>query len=83
MKTKEELNAIKSELDTLTAKMKELDENELKEVVGGEDYDFPDKSRYNLSYQLILAKCKTNTLIDLAGTFASSNKSTDPAKYEV
>lgn len=35
MKTKEELNAIKKEVETLNAKLAELTEEELKDVVGG------------------------------------------------
>ena len=35
MKTKEELNALKEEFETLNAKLAELTEDELKEVVGG------------------------------------------------
>ena len=40
MKTKEELNAIKEEVETLNKKLAELTEDELKQVVGGvEDLD--------------------------------------------
>ena len=35
MKTKEELDALKEEVKTLNAKLDELSEDELKEVVGG------------------------------------------------
>ena len=35
MKTKEELNAIKEEVETLNKKLHELTEEELKQVVGG------------------------------------------------
>lgn len=35
MKTKEELNALKNEVDTLNKKLAELSEEELKEVTGG------------------------------------------------
>lgn len=35
MKTKEELNELKSEYETLTTKLQELSEEEFKEVVGG------------------------------------------------
>ena len=35
MKTQEELNVIKSEVDKLNAKLEELTEDELKEVTGG------------------------------------------------
>lgn len=35
MKTKEELNAIKEEVDTVSKKLAELSEDELKQVTGG------------------------------------------------
>ncbi len=35
MKTKEELNALKAEVETVNKKLAELSENELEEVVGG------------------------------------------------
>ena len=35
MKTKEELNALKEEVETLSKKLAELNEDELKEVTGG------------------------------------------------
>ena len=35
MKTKEELNALKSEVETLSGKLAELSEDELKQVAGG------------------------------------------------
>ena len=35
MKTKEELNALKEEVDTLNKKLAELSEDELKQVTGG------------------------------------------------
>ena len=35
MKTKEELNALKNEVEGLTAKLAELSEEELKQVTGG------------------------------------------------
>ena len=37
MKTKEELNALKAEVRTLSQKLAELNEDELAQVVGGED----------------------------------------------
>ena len=37
MKTKEELNALKEEIETLNRKLAELTEEELKQVAGGED----------------------------------------------
>ena len=35
MKTKEELNALKEEVDTLNKKLAELSEDELKQITGG------------------------------------------------
>ena len=35
MKTKEELNALKNEVESLNKKLAELSEDEMKEVVGG------------------------------------------------
>ena len=35
MKTKEELNALKNEVETLNGKLAELSEDELKQIVGG------------------------------------------------
>lgn len=43
MKTKEELNALKQEYESLTAKLKELSEDELKIVVGGFEVPKNDK----------------------------------------
>ena len=40
MKTKEELNALKEEVETLSAKLAELTEDELRLVVGGTDIEF-------------------------------------------
>ena len=37
MKTKEELNALKEEVEALNKKLAELTEDELKQVVGGQD----------------------------------------------
>ena len=39
MKTKEELNELREEYRSVKAKLSELDENELKEVVGGAGVD--------------------------------------------
>ena len=41
MKTKEELNALKEEVVTLNRKLAELNEDELKQVVGGIVPDIP------------------------------------------
>ena len=50
MKTKEELNALKEEIDTLNKKLHELTEEELKQVSGGvlpvrnkRDVELPDR----------------------------------------
>ena len=37
MKTKEELNALKVEVETVSGKLQELTEDELKQVVGGSE----------------------------------------------
>lgn len=37
MKTKEELNALKEEMETLNRKLAELSDDELKQVAGGEE----------------------------------------------
>ena len=39
MKTVEELNALKEEVETLNKKLAELTEEELKQVIGGQQYD--------------------------------------------
>ena len=39
MKTKEELNALKEEVEALNKKLAELTEEELAEVTGGQQYD--------------------------------------------
>ena len=41
MKTKEELNALKEEVETLNKKLAELTEEELAQVTGGSDGDGP------------------------------------------
>ena len=38
MKTKEELNALKNEIEALNAKLAELSEDELKQISGGETW---------------------------------------------
>lgn len=42
MKTKEELKEIKKEVETLNKKLAELSEDELKEVVGGNQHPYDD-----------------------------------------
>ena len=44
-KTKEELKELKQELETLTFKLRELSDDELKEVTGGLDNDITPKDR--------------------------------------
>ena len=39
MKTQEELKELKNEYETLNNKLKELSEDELKEVIGGADFN--------------------------------------------
>ena len=39
-KTKEELQQLKEEYETLSSKLKELTEDELQQLVGGDWYDF-------------------------------------------
>ena len=46
MKTKEELNAIKEEVETLNKKLAELTEDELAQVSGGSDTEKPTCPRY-------------------------------------
>lgn len=50
MKTKEELNAIKEEIDSLKKKLAELTEDELKQVTGGVTLDMKGKSSYNVAF---------------------------------
>ena len=47
MKTKEELNAIKEEVETLNKKLAELTEEELGQVFGGETLDFGRKGPHD------------------------------------
>ena len=53
MKTKEELNALKEEVETLNAKLMDLSEDELKQVGGGIDYELkPSPSTENSHFNL-------------------------------
>ena len=47
MKTKEELEALKSEYESLKSKLKELDENELSIITGGDSLPYIDIEQYN------------------------------------
>ena len=47
MKTKEELNALKEEVETLNKKLAELSEEELAQVAGGETLDFGSKGPHD------------------------------------
>ena len=42
MKTKEELNALKEEAETLSAKHRKLTDEELEQVTGGDMFTYPD-----------------------------------------
>ena len=42
MKTKEELNALKEEAETLSAKHRKLSDEELEQVTGGDTFTYPD-----------------------------------------
>ena len=42
MKTKEELNALKKEVEALNKKLRELTDDELRVVVGGDDFIIPE-----------------------------------------
>ncbi len=44
MKTKDELNALKKEIETMNMKLAELNEDELQQVIGGLDYNLPKKN---------------------------------------
>ena len=46
MKTKEELNALKEEVETMNKKLAELSEEELEQVAGG-DAHLPNQQRRN------------------------------------
>ena len=47
MKTKEELNAIKEEVEAVSKKLQELSEEELVQVFGGETLDFGSKGPHD------------------------------------
>ena len=47
MKTKEDLNALKNEVEALNKKLAELTEDELKQVSGGETLDFGRKGPHD------------------------------------
>ena len=46
MKSKEELNIIKEEVETLNKKLQELTEEELEQVTGGVDFNITDWNNY-------------------------------------
>lgn len=50
MKTKEELNELKKECKVLTTKLKELSDDELKQVVGGFKVIYENESEEDLSF---------------------------------
>ena len=49
MKTKEELNAIKEEVENLNRKLAELTDEELEQVAGGIDFNTTDWNGYSSS----------------------------------
>ena len=46
MKTKEELNALKEEVEAMSRKLHELTEEELEQVSGGVDFNITDWNNY-------------------------------------
>ena len=62
MKTKEELNTIKEEVETLSKKLRELTEDELKQVTGGGWYPYrDDKGHINFSCTVKPKACDIGT----------------------
>ena len=49
MKTLEELNALKNEVETLNKKLAELSDEELEQVSGGVDFNITDWNGYSSS----------------------------------
>ena len=47
MKTMEELNALKEEVETLNKKLAELTDEELEQVCGGADFNIKDWNNYS------------------------------------
>ena len=47
MKTPEELNALKNEVETLNKKLAELSDEELSQVAGGVDFNITDWNNYS------------------------------------
>ena len=58
MKTKEELNALKEEVETLYKKLAELTEEELEEIAGGRPPAIPSENRPNGIYDGIFDGCE-------------------------
>ena len=56
MKTKEELNALKKEVDTLNKKLAELNEDELKLVAGGLDLNLDFGKSCESDYDIVYKK---------------------------
>ena len=50
MKTQEELNALRNEVETLNKKLAELNEEEMKQVAGGENKRTCPKGRTEIAY---------------------------------
>ena len=53
MKTKEELKALKEEVETLNEKLHELTEEELAQVTGGVDPDISERQRRNWGFRSV------------------------------
>ena len=69
MKTKEELNAIREEIEALNDKLRELSEEELKQVTGGGSdrdiaFDVRDKNQDETSFNFRIYDGKVNRDFD-------------------
>ena len=63
MKTKEELNALKQEVEALNKKLAELSEDELKQVSGGAYAAYANDGNCGHSVILQNGRCKSLTLV--------------------
>ena len=59
MKTKEELNALKEEVEALSRKLRDLSEEELKQVSGGVNREWVSKVRAYMEYAKMDLNCST------------------------
>ena len=69
MKTKEELNALKKEVENVSQKLAELSDDELKEVAGGQVYGF---------IPILIATTTTGIAASLQGNVATALQATVP-----